>query len=117
MPGVIVRLAVAQPGEQVLADVGDRLQRENARKPLVPLIVWIVRKMLPSRSRESGLALELDQVAVELVEVLVALHEELLDDLVETFKVLHDCLHSHPSVGTDTRAIGCGRSDLRIRPP
>ncbi len=28
--------------------------RLKARKPLVPLIVWIVRKMLDSRSRESG---------------------------------------------------------------
>ena len=28
--------------------------RLKARKPLVPLIVWIVRKMLDSRSRELG---------------------------------------------------------------
>ena len=62
--------------------------RLKARKPLVPLIVWIVRKMLDSSSREFGLLLQGDEVRVQLVEVLVALHQELLDDVVQTVHVV-----------------------------
>ena len=71
--------------------------RLKARKPLVPLIVWIVRKMLDSRSREFGLLLQRDQVGVQLVEVLVALDQELLDDVVQT--VHRCCLLSHVATG------------------
>ena len=78
--------------------------REKARKPLVPLMVWIVRKMLASRSRESGLVLQRDEVPVELVEVLVALHQELLDDLVRVVHVL--LLRAGVGHGVVVRPIG-----------
>ena len=54
---------------------------EKLKKPLVPLIVWIVRKMLSSRLRVVRMLLERDQVPVQLVKVLVAFLEELADKL------------------------------------
>ena len=74
--------AVAELRQQVLADVRDLLERGKPRKPLVPLMVWNVRKTLASRSAEVGSASSADQVAVELVEVLGALDQEFLDDFV-----------------------------------
>ena len=76
------QLAVAQPGQQVLADVRDGLEppvRQEAAGALdgvdgaedAPEQVAAVRRLL-----------EGDEVLVELVEVLVALDQELLDDLV-----------------------------------
>ena len=59
--------------------------RGKARKPLVPLIVWIVRKMREISSRDVRLLLEVDEIPVHLVQVLVALHEEFADDLTKIF--------------------------------
>ena len=80
-------LAVPQAREQVLTDVGDRLElaeRQEAAGALDGV----------DRAEDAGeelaltrALLQVDQVAVELVEVLVALHEELLDDLVHR----HSC--------------------------
>ena len=58
----------------------------NPRKPEVPLIVWIVRKIRDDV--HVRVLLECDESLIELVEVLVALGDELVDDLVE-LAVLH----------------------------
>ena len=48
----------------------------------MPLMVWIVRKTLPSSGPAVRLLLQCNEVLVELVQVLVTLDEELMDDLV-----------------------------------
>src|SRR5690606_33240354 len=89
--GVIHRaLAVAQLGEEVLAGVGQALEpgeRQEAARALD-------RVDDPEDAREQltgpRRALERHEVRVELIEVLVALDQELPDDLVHA---IHNALH------------------------
>src|SRR5205807_6433991 len=90
-------------------DVGDRLQlreREEAARPLDR-----VNRAEHARQQlvRVGFLLERDQVTVEAVQVLVALHEELLDDLV-------NAVHSRPHfVMPELRActeVRCARSHI-----
>ena len=82
------QLAVPQPGEHVLADVGDLLEPVEGQEAAGALD----RVDRPEDARQPlagvGVLLEGDQVGVELVEVLVTLDQELLDDVVQT---VHGC--------------------------
>ena len=55
----------------------------------MPLIVWIVRNTLASSAARAGVLLQRDEVAVELVEVLMTLDQELADDLVQAIHGIH----------------------------
>jgi hypothetical protein len=80
---------VTQSGQQVLPDVRDLLEPVEGEEPTGALD----RVDRPEDAGETvprtGVLLQCDQVLVQLVEVLVTLHEELLDDVVQTF---HACL-------------------------
>ena len=76
----------------------------------MPLMVWIVRKMLRQPLAGVRVLLERDQVPVELVEVLVTLDEELLDDLVQTVHGGAFSLASQPG-----RRPGWSSADRRWR--
>ena len=75
-------LAVAQPRQQVLADVGDRLEPVVGQEAAGALDRVDRAEHAAEQVPAGGVLLERDQVVVQLVEVLVALDEELLDDLV-----------------------------------
>ena len=88
-----LQLAVAEPGQHVLADVGDLLQAVERQEAAGALD----RVDRPEDARQPlarvRLLLQGDEVRVQLVEVLVALDQELLDDVVQT--VHRCCLLSH----------------------
>ena len=83
--------------------MGQRPNLANPKKPLVPLIVWIVRKMLASRCGLRGSALERNEILVELIEVLFALDQELLHKL---FVAAHDDPGDSPPRRTNILARG-----------
>jgi hypothetical protein len=108
-------LAVAQPGEEVLADVGDRLQLAEGKEAARALDRVDRAEDAAQQLSRAGLALERDQVAVELVQVLVALHEELLDDLVDLIHrgclpsfVPFDEAYRPPAEGPERRISAAG---------
>ena len=83
-----LELAVPQPGQHVLPDVGDLLEPVEGEEAAGALD-------RVDRPEDAGqplagvrVLLQGDQVRVQLVEVLVALHQELFDDVVQT---VHRC--------------------------
>jgi hypothetical protein len=82
-----VQLAVAQSAQQVLTDVGDGLEAAECQEPTGPLDG--MDRSEDARQQLAGLRLLLQrhQIPVELIQVLVALHEKFLDDLVHPLHV------------------------------
>jgi hypothetical protein len=82
------KLAVAKFREQVLADVGDRLKRGESEETGCALDRVDAAEDTRQRVGVVGL-LERNERLLELIEVLVALDDELADDLVHVFET-HD---------------------------
>ena len=91
------QLAVPQPGEHVLPDVRDLLEPVEGEEAAGALDGVDRPEDAGQPLAGVGLLLEGDQVGVQLVEVLVALDQELLDDVVQT--VHGCCLLSHVATG------------------
>ncbi len=108
-----LHLAVAQPAEKVLADVGHGLEAVERQETAGSLDrvnrAEDARQQLP-RLR---LLLESHEVAVELVQVLVALHEELLDDLVHPVHHCSSSIRPYPADAHVFSGIGVCRESLR----
>ncbi len=79
--------AVTQLDEQVLAHVGEALQLAEREEPARALDRVDRPEHAAQQLARAGGALERDQVRVELVEVLVTLHQELVDDVVQILHV------------------------------
>jgi hypothetical protein len=73
---------VAQLAQQALTDVGDPLQLAEGEEAAGALDRVDRAEDAGEQVARPGVLLERDEVGVERVEVLVALHEKLLDDLV-----------------------------------
>jgi hypothetical protein len=84
--GVQGAVAVAQAGQEVLPDVGDLLQVVEAEEAARALDGVDGAEHAGQQVTGLGRPFELHEVPVHLVEVLVALHEELLDDLVHAVR-------------------------------
>jgi hypothetical protein len=102
--------AVAQPGQQALAGVGERFElaeREEAAGALDR-----VDGAEDALQQRVGVRLpfERDKIAIELIEILVTLYEKLVHDLLELVHLLssaHGRLGvSAPAVETDEFSIG-----------
>ena len=91
------REAVAELDQQVLAGVGHPLEVVERQEAARALDGVDRAEDAAEQLARAGCALEGDEVAVQLVQVLVALHEELLDDVVHA---LHSALR-----GITTRSI------------
>ena len=104
-------LAVTQSAQQVLADVGQLLQPAEGEEAARALDGVDRPEDAGQQLAGAGVLLQGEQVAVELVEVLVALHEELGHDLVDRF-------HADSSSPGRTRyVIGVSRWYLRASTP
>jgi hypothetical protein len=77
--------AVAEPGQQRLTRVGQRLQAAERQEAAGALDR--VDRAEDARDQIAGarVLLQRDEVPVDLVQVLMALHEELADDLTKVF--------------------------------
>ena len=85
--GVDAKVAVAQVREQVLARVRDRLEAYEAEKPACSLDRVERAKRAGDRRAVRRIALEREQIAIQLVETLEALDKELGNDLlVDVFR-------------------------------
>ena len=99
-----VELSVAQLRQDVLADVRDSLEPVEGEEAAGALDGVDRAEDRGEEGARARVLLELDQCAVELVEVLVALDQELLGDLVEP-------------VGEDRGVRHCGWTSLPSMPP
>jgi hypothetical protein len=80
-------VAVAQPAEQVLTRVRELAQPIEAQEPCGSLDGVDRAEDARQHLRRAGIPLELDELVVEPVEVLIALQEELLDDLIDLVRI------------------------------
>ena len=80
-------VAVAQPAQQVLAGVRELTQTIEAQEACGPLDRVDGSEDAREHLGRARISLELEELVVEPVEVLVALQEELLDDLIDLVRV------------------------------
>ena len=76
--------AVSQSGQQALPDVGDLLQVGETQEPTGPLDGVDRTEHAGQQFMSGRVVLELDQLLGQLFEVLVAFHQELRDNLVDS---------------------------------
>jgi len=82
--GIELQLAVAEQAQQAFADVRDALELAEGEEATRALDRVDRPEHAGEQRARVGLLLQRDEVAVELVQILVTLHEELLDDLVHS---------------------------------
>src|SRR5207244_2804827 len=79
--GVQDQSAVAQPAQQIFPDVSDRFQLGKAQEAAGSLHGVNGAKDARQPLPVGGILLQYDQIAVQLVQILVTLDEEFLDDI------------------------------------